>query len=150
VRSALNYAERLRKGYVAYSNDNKNAKDELITRLQQKDSKGFLRLRDSYANESLEEFVTNKSETKKTIEYKGEITQKLDQIFMDPKYNFIKAHFYAPVKRIFGRSVDTYIMNVGVLWLMTIILYLILYFRLLKKLLESSGETIEKKLKNSE
>ncbi|MBG0859134.1 MAG: ATP-binding cassette domain-containing protein [Bacteroidales bacterium] len=150
VRSALNYAERLRKGYVAYSNDNKNAKDELITRLQQKDSKGFLRLRDSYANESLEEFVTNKSETKKTIEYKGEIIQKLDPIFMDPKYNFIKAHFYAPVKRIFGRSVDTYIMNVGVLWLMTIILYLILYFRLLKKLLESSGETIEKKLKNSE
>jgi len=150
IKSALNYLENLRMSYVAYSNNNKNAKDAIITRLQNKDNLGFLRMRDSYANESLEEFVTNKNESVKVIEYKGEIIQKLDPIYMDPKYNFIKAHFYSPVKKLFGTPVDTYIINVAVLWFMTILLYLVLYFRLLKKLLESGEERFGKKLKPSE
>jgi hypothetical protein len=56
---------------------------------------------------------------------------------MDPKHPFIKAHFYAPKKMVFGYSVDTFVVNVIVLWVMTLLLYLVLYFRLLKKTLES-------------
>ena len=104
-----------------------------LTKLQSAGNKEFLKLRDDYGNESLEEFVTNKNETKKTIDFKGEIIQKLDPIYMDPKYNFIKAHFYAPVKHIFGKDFDTYTVNVIVLWIMTIWLYFILYFRLLEE-----------------
>lgn len=70
--------------------------------------------------------------------------------FLDPKYKFIKAHFYSPTKQIFGLYIDTYIVNVIVLWIMTIILYLALYFRLLKKLLDSGEVVMGKKLKGSE
>jgi hypothetical protein len=59
-------------------------------------------MRDNYANEALEEFVINKNETEKIIEYHDEIIQKLDPIYMDPKHNFIQSHFYSPAKRIFG------------------------------------------------
>jgi hypothetical protein len=69
---------------------------------------------------------------------------------MDPESNFIKAHFYAPVKRIFGKEVDTYKVNVMVLWVMTIALYFVLYFRLLKKLLNSGERVIGNKFKGSE
>jgi hypothetical protein len=65
----------------------------------------------------------------------------MDPIFKDPESKFIKAHFYAPTKMIFGLTIDTYVVNVIVLWIMTIALYLTLYFRLLKKLLDS-GELL--------
>ena len=69
---------------------------------------------------------------------------------MEPKSNFIKAHFYSPVKRIFGKHVDTFIVNVVVLWFMTIILYFVLYFRVLKKLLDSGEAVMGKKSKGPE
>ncbi|MCU0472286.1 MAG: ATP-binding cassette domain-containing protein [Bacteroidales bacterium] len=149
VTSALSYIEKIRKYYVSYSNNASGRKEALITKLQSADSKAFLKLREDYANESLEEFVTNKNETKYTIDFKGEIVQKNDPIYMDPKYNFIKAHFYAPVKRFFGQDVDTFTINVNVLWVMTIGLYFVLYFRLLKKLLDS-GELVIGKKKGTE
>jgi preprotein translocase subunit SecG len=107
----------------------------------------FLKLRDTYFNKSLEEFVKDKNETTKTMVYKGELIQKLDPIFMDTKKTLILAHFYAPEKQIFGTRVDTYVVNVIVLWLMTFFLYLILYFRLLKKLLDSGEAIFGKKKK---
>lgn len=150
VKSALIYVESLRKYYVAYSNNAKNRKDALITKYQSEDSERFLKLRDNYANESLEEFVTNKNETLKTIEFKGEIVQKLEPIYMDPKFRFIKSHFYSPTKQVFGMKIDTYIINVIVLWFMTVSLYLVLYFRLLKKLLDSGDVVMGKNHKGSD
>jgi len=150
ITGALSYVESLRKYYIAYSNNAKDKKDALITKLESEDKAAFKKLRDNYANESLEEFVTNKNETVKTIEFEGEIIQKLEPIFMDPKFSFIKSHFYSPTKRVFGMKVDTYIVNVVVLWIMTILLYLALYFRLLKKLLDSGEVVMGKKMKGSE
>ncbi|HUX58056.1 MAG TPA: ATP-binding cassette domain-containing protein [Bacteroidales bacterium] len=150
VNAALDYVESLRKYYIAYYNSAKDQKDAIITKLQAEDSKAFLKLRDRYANESLEEFVTNKNETVKTIEFNNEIIQKLEPIYMDPSFKFIKAHFYSPTKNIFGVKVDTYIVNVIVLWIMTILLYLVLYFRLLKKALDSGEVVIGKKMIGSE
>ena len=61
----------------------------------------------------------------------------MDPIYMDPEFSFIKAHFYAPTKNVFGKPVDTFWVNVIVIWAMTIGLYFVLYFRLLKKALDS-------------
>ncbi|HEX2976763.1 MAG TPA: hypothetical protein VHO68_12580, partial [Bacteroidales bacterium] len=141
INSALKHVDMLRKSYVDYSNRAKDAKDVLVTKLSNQDKEGFLKLRDNYANKSLEEFVTNKNETLKEIEYNNEIVQKLDPIYMDPKHPLIRSHFYSPEKMIFGKKIDTFIVNVIVLWVMTIMLYLVLYFRLLKKTLDS-GEMI--------
>jgi hypothetical protein len=150
VAAALSYTESIRRYYVGYSNDANDQKQALMAKCEQEDKKGFLKLKFDYANESLEEFVTNESETAKIIEFKNELIQKLDPIYMDPESNFIKAHFYAPVKRIFGKEVDTYKVNVMVLWLMTIGFYLVLYFRLLKKLLDSGERVMGSKFKGSE
>jgi len=107
-------------------------------------------MRDRYSNESLEEFVTNKNETVRFVEFNGEIIQKLEPIFMEPRSRFIKAHFYSPTKQVFGVKFDTFIVNVVVLWVMTTMLYLALYFRLLKKLLDSGEVMMGKKHKGSD
>ncbi|HKK42406.1 MAG TPA: ABC transporter permease, partial [Bacteroidales bacterium] len=150
VKDALSYIERVRKYYVAYYNNAKDRKDALITRMQNRNSKAFLKLRDDYANESLEEFVTNKNESIKTLDYKGQIVQKLEPIYMDPQFSFIRAHFYSPTKKISGYFINTYIVNVIVIWYMTLILYLVLYFRLLKKVLESGERIIGKKYRTTD
>ena len=141
ANAALSYVETIRKLYVSLYNDASNRKEAIKSRLTGESLQKFLKLRDSYHNKSLEEFVKDKNETTKVIIFKGELVQKLDPIFMDSKRKFIRAHFYAPQKQIFGIRVDTYIVNVFILWVMTFLLYLALYFRLLKKLLDS-GEYI--------
>jgi ABC transport system ATP-binding/permease protein len=150
IQTALNYVEVIRKYFILYYNNANTQKDLIISNLQTEDMNAFLNLQSNYYNKSLEDFVTDKNETVKTIEYKGELVQKLEPIYMDPKYNFIRAHFYSPTKKLFGMYVDTYIVNVAVLWVMTLLLYLTLYFRLLKKLLDSGEVLMGNKSKGSD
>jgi hypothetical protein len=111
-------------------------KNNLIFNEEAKDKKAFTKLKDNYYNDKLAEFATNKSEIDRSVVYKNRLYQKIEPIFMDPQYNFIKAHFYSPTKLVFGISVNTFIVNVLVIWTMTGLLYLALYFRVLKKLLD--------------
>jgi len=145
--AAINYLEKVRRYFIAYYNNASDKKDAIGSRLEKEKHGLTLQLRDMYFNESLEEFVTNKNETVKTIEYKGRLIQKLEPIYLDSEYKFIKAQFYSPTKQIFGLQVDTYIINVIILWIMTFMLYLVLYFRVLKKLLESGGSLMGKSKK---
>jgi hypothetical protein len=145
--SALSYVDLIRRYYIAYYNNAKDKKDATLTRMQGEDSEKFFKMRDNHSNESLEEFVTSANETVKIVEFDGEIIQKLDPVFMEPRGNFIKAHFYAPEKKFFGITVDTFVINTIVLWFMTFLLYFVLYFRLLKKILDSGEVAIGKKFK---
>jgi len=142
--------ELIKKAYIAHYNNINTRRENLLNKLQSENKEEFFKLRNAYTNEKLEEFVINRNETQSTIEYKGEIFQNREPIYMDPNFNFIKAHFYAPVKKIFGLSVDTFVVNILVLWVITIGLYMILSFRLLKKLLDSGEVIMGKKLKGSE
>jgi len=141
VKAAKEYADRIKKIYIKQNLTALNIKDDLKQKANAADSKAFRKLNDDYTNKKLEEFVKSKNDTKQIIEYNGEFVQKMDPIFKDAEYKFIKAHFYAPRKQIFGFFIDTYVVNVIVLWVMTLLLYLALYFRLLKKLLDS-GELL--------
>jgi ABC transport system ATP-binding/permease protein len=149
VTTALSYVESVRKYYIAYSNNAQNRKDALVDKLQAEYGEKFLEFKENYTNESLRDFVTNKNEIVQTVEYKGEIIQKGDPIYMDPQFRFIRAHFYSPTKQVLGVNVDTFIVNVVVLWIMTLILYLVLYFRLLKKILDSGEIVMGKRHKGS-
>jgi hypothetical protein len=58
---------------------------------------------------------------------------------MDPEHKLIKAHFYAPRKQVFGNFFSTFGVNIVIIWFMTLIFYIVLYYRLLKKLLDFFG-----------
>ncbi len=147
ITAALNYIELLRRYYIDYYNFADNKRNTLISKLEKEEGNRYLSLRDKHHNEALEEFAVNKNETVTIIEYNGELIQKMDPIFLDPQYPFIKAHFYSPTKKIFGNYIDTYIVNIIVLWIMTFFLYLALYFRVLKRLLDSGEVMMGKKFK---
>ncbi len=96
----------------------------------------FLELKRSYHNEKLTEFVENNNELVRIIEYKGRLFQKIDPIYLDPVHPFIKAHFYAPRKMLFGNYYSTFWVNTAVIWTFSLVLYLMLYFRVLKRILD--------------
>lgn len=93
-----------------------------------------------YFNENLADLVTNVSEKNRIIEYKGQLVQQINPIYLDPGsegiFNY-RAHFFAPQKNLFGKLVSTYWFNMLIIWLMTVILYITLYFEVLKKIVNS-------------
>ncbi len=134
--AAMDWLNSVRSHYIALYNNANSQKDKVVTVMENEDREGFQKLRDDYYNKSLEEFVMSKNEDQKTIDYKGKMIRKLEPVFMDPSAPFIKAHFYAPRKKVFGVFAGTFAVNVAVIWFMTAILYLALYFRVLKRVLD--------------
>lgn len=106
----------------------------------------FLDLKLSTYNEKLSKFVKQADEYTKIIEYKDHLYRKFEPIYYDAESYFLKAHFYAPQKNIFGYPFDTYWVNIFVIWIETIGLYFLLYYSVLKKILEF-GDYANKNMK---
>jgi hypothetical protein len=84
--------------------------------------------------------VRNVSEKERLIEYEGKLYQQINPIFLDPKPSGVldyRAHFFAPEKNLFGQTISTFLFNNLVIWAMTVLLYLTLYFELLRKLVNA-------------
>ena len=134
INSALDYLDKIRDFYSKLYKFVYNKKNEIKS---QEDQSVIAGLKRKYYNESLDEFVTNKNEFERIVEYNGELIQKTDPIYLDPTHPFLKSHFYAPRKQFFGHYFQTFWVNVIVIWISTFLLYIILYFRLLKRFLDS-------------
>ncbi len=132
------YLNRSQQYYIKLYNEANRLKDEKVSKLQQteEEREKFFKLRREHTNESLTEFVTNSNELDRIVEYEGELIQKINPIYQDPTHPFLKAHFYTPRKKLFNRYYNTYGVNTVIIWVMSLILFLILYFRLLKRFLE--------------
>ncbi|WP_066759872.1 ATP-binding cassette domain-containing protein [Crocinitomix algicola] len=97
----------------------------------------YLLLVDTYTNDALTRFVTNKTDLNKLVVAGNQLVQKSDPIYLDPyDVSFFNAHFYAPRKRMMGTYVSTFSGNLMVIWSMTLFFIITLYFDLFKKLLD--------------
>ena len=146
------YLDILNEYYIRKYNISSEAKDKLISSLTKTDAdkKQFVLLKKMFYNENLSDFCRNSSEVERIVEYNGQLYQKIDPIFQDPDNKILRSHFYAPRKQIFGNFVDTYWVNICVIWFMTIFLYLTLYFKALKRLLDFLERMSEKLIKNKD
>jgi len=124
------FQNNLKQKYKNQVDKNRKAVDKLKNAYIKKIGKeNFLEIYDRYHNESLEQFVTNKIDLNKLVEKDGYLIQKSDPIYLDPiGKGFFKAHFYSPKKNVFGNLVSTFTANIIVLWLMTIIFCITLYY----------------------
>lgn len=117
-------------------------KDRIISLLETSDEYNYdaTLFKKLYYNENLETLVRNNETKNRLIEVNNHFIRKIDLIFFDPPkpnnpLNY-RAHMYAPHKHIFGLTIDTFWFNVSVIWSMTIILYLTLYFDIFKRIVE--------------
>ncbi|MDX2361215.1 MAG: ATP-binding cassette domain-containing protein [Crocinitomicaceae bacterium] len=94
----------------------------------------YKELQSVHSNDALNKVLTNRTESSKIIVSGDEIFQNDNPMFNDPKRtSFFDTHYYAPYKYIFGYRVNTYHANLIILWVITIITYVLLYFDVLKK-----------------
>jgi ABC transport system ATP-binding/permease protein len=103
----------------------------------------YNRNKDMYHNESVEEHVRKVFEKNEMVEYRNELVQQIDPIYKDPfpgSWFSLRAHFFAPRKYFMGSYFDTYWFNMGFIWFITVVFYIILYFDLLKKLVRWPGQ----------
>lgn len=138
IRSTRQDFKELKEFYIQRYNEAYTAKDRVINAIREDENKweSFLKTKQKYRNKRLADFVTNASELDKIIEYKQHLYAKTDPIYRNPSHPFLKAHFYAPQKRLFNWYIDTFWANILVIIAITVILYIILYYRWLKKLLD--------------
>ena len=100
----------------------------------------FLELKENYTNKKLREIVLDEYNDQKTIETPGKIIQRYEPVYMKPVSRTGRAQFYAPFKQIGAMQIETFRFNIIVLWMVSLILYIALYYKLLKRVL-SFGKT---------
>jgi len=95
----------------------------------------LVELRTANHNNDLADMVLNRTVQKKLYETDEQIIQKSDPVLMLPGSRIGRAHFYAPFKIIGNLKISTLWFNMMVVWLMNILLFVTLYFDLLKLLM---------------
>jgi ABC transport system ATP-binding/permease protein len=140
IDSTRQYLDQLNTLYSLSLNMQTLQKEVILHKLQDNanKTKEFRQFKDAYYNEHLADVVQKTYSSKKLIEYNQEITQIIDPIYNDPKPGFFlnfRTHFYSPTKIFCGKYIDTFIFNTIILWIFILVLYLILYFNLVKKII---------------
>jgi ABC transport system ATP-binding/permease protein len=136
--------EHLKQHYIQRYNKADKLKEDKIARLTDTAEKQaeYQSFRDSYHNEAVTDAVKNLAETHRVIEKEGKLIQKIYPIYKDPDPEHVvdfDAQFYMPAKHFLRSNVDTFWFNTGVIWSMTLVLAVLLYFDLLRKIIDGIG-----------
>ncbi|MBA3680318.1 MAG: ATP-binding cassette domain-containing protein [Bacteroidetes bacterium] len=97
----------------------------------------FQRVKNKYSNEYLEDVVRKEYVKNKYIIENGCLNQQLDPIYINPPKQYISynIHFFSPYKYLLGKEISTFWFNTVVIWFISLILFILLYFEVLKKTL---------------
>jgi ABC-type multidrug transport system ATPase subunit len=114
-------------------------KDKLLSILISSDEFEYApdELKKLHYNEKVAELVRNTNARHRIIEHDNRLIRKIDFIYFKPDterspINY-RTHFFAPSKLFLGFEIPTFSFNVGVIWLMTLAAYLLLYFKVFEK-----------------
>jgi ABC transport system ATP-binding/permease protein len=143
-KSLEEYLEGYQKNYQKIYNEKVTFRERKIAFFEnQKELKYNLNDRkNKYYNESLADLVTNVSEKNRIVEYEGKLIQQINPVFFDPKpvgpLDY-RSQFFAPRKYFLNTWIDTFWFDLIVVWLMSAILYVALYFELLKRAIDRTA-----------
>ncbi len=141
-RELGNYYDRLESYYLDKFNLTIQKKEKLAAFLENSQNFDYDQnvYKDKYYNQSLADLVRNINTTDRIIEFSGNLVQLIDPVYNDPEPKGIfdyRTHFYAPTKHFLGVTIGTFYFNIIVIWLMTFIFYITLYYELLRKMLKA-------------
>ena len=133
------------KSYYSKEYNAANAhKESIIENLIQSTDgqEALLMMKDNYENEGLADMLKNTTERVQIEESGHRLIRRFQPVYMiGAKNSLIRAPFYASQKNVFGVYHDTYWVNILVIWLMSVFLFVALYFDWLKKLINLSEKS---------
>jgi len=138
------FLEILKRTYVTRYNHADQLKENYINSITQTAAaeKEFEVRKSSYTNDAISDLVKNTIETNRIIEHDNKLVQKIFPIYKDPDPDHLvdfDAQFYMPKKHFLNQNIDTYFFNNAVIWTMTLILMITLYFDWLRKIIDGLG-----------
>lgn len=136
--SLLKYLGEIKTFYEDLSLRARKKKDAMVIKLDAKDPRLYITQQNNYHNEAVSDIVKN-IYMKQVVEYDNKLIRQQDPIFRYPEVEHFldfRSHFYAPQKHFVGVFMDTFTFNMLMVWFMTLILYITLYFDSLKKLMD--------------
>lgn len=137
------YLSQLKDYYINVQNTSRKKMDEVSMSMQenQAEREAFIKLKADCDNDNLNNLVKNASEINRCIEKDGRLIQQYDPIFQDPTESTLgRAQFFAPRKNLFGHYFPTYWFNICIIWLMSVVLIVTLYFDSFKWFLDGFGK----------
>ncbi|MEO5977620.1 MAG: ATP-binding cassette domain-containing protein [Chryseolinea sp.] len=142
--SITNFLEVLKKIHINRYNKADEQKEKKIFELTNTTEKQaeFNLFQETYHNDAITDLVKNLTETHRIVEQDGKLIQKIYPVYKDPDPDHpidFDAQFYMPAKNFLNQNIDTFYFNTAVIWSMTFVLILTLYFDLLRKAIEGVG-----------
>jgi ABC-type multidrug transport system ATPase subunit/uncharacterized tellurite resistance protein B-like protein len=143
-KEASTFIEILKKYYITRYNKADKGKEKIISDRTRTvaDEEEFEKYRESYENDAIAALVKNIDETHRIFEKDGKLIQKIFPIYKDPAPDHFvdfDAQFYMPQKHFLSRNIDTYYFNLAVIWWMTLLLSVTLYYEVLRKGIDGLG-----------
>jgi len=141
---ATSLLEVLRKMYIKRFNLADQQREKVIRTMTStpEAEKSFEEYRDAYYNETIGDLVKNLTETHRIIEKDGKLIQKIYLVYKDPDPDHridFTAQFYMPKKHFLSNNIDTLYFNLGVIWSMSLVLAITLYFDVLRRIVDGIG-----------
>jgi len=137
-QKTMQYLSVLKRVYAKRMDDAIVTKDSLISAntASPEVARRFETLRARYVNKAVTDMVKNTTAPERIVEYNGTLIQKIYPIYQDEHRSAHKldfsANLYQPTKPFWGGTYDTFWFNIGVIWSMTTLLFITLYFDVLK------------------
>jgi ABC-type multidrug transport system ATPase subunit len=136
------YLERYKQHYLDEFNESTQIVDKKMAFVE-KQGRDVSMEKNLFYNESLADLVTNVTAKQRLTEYEGHIIQEIDPVFQEPSMENVlnyRTGFFFPDKNLFGVRVGTFVFDLLVIWGMSTVLYLALYFEVLRKLIAMFGK----------
>ncbi len=138
------FFETLKKFYIKRFNKADQEKEKLVRAKTHSTQAAdeFELFKATHQNEAISDLVKNLAETHRIIESNGKLVQKIYPIYKDPDPDHMvdfDAQFYMPKKHFLNMNIDTLVFNLLVIWSMTLLLLALLYFEVLRKIIDGLG-----------
>ncbi|HNR73228.1 MAG TPA: ATP-binding cassette domain-containing protein [Cyclobacteriaceae bacterium] len=136
------YFEKFKKHYQGEYNHYANLIEKKMA-FYEKQGFNVQQDKNRYFNESLADLVRNVSTKERIIEYQGALIQIYNPIFQHPSPNHrldYRAPFFISEKNLAGWPVSTYFFNLLVIWVMSVLCFIALYFEWLRKIVRLFGK----------
>lgn len=139
--NANTFLEKLKTYYnILYKHANTSHKKTMARFNDSEEHRAeFQELKNNNSNKALNMLAKNLTTEHRILELNNEYIQKIYPIYNVPEFPSnpfdFRAQFYQPTKHFAGIWVNTLYFNIMVIWIMSLFLFLALYFNWLKKLM---------------
>lgn len=136
-------ADTLRNYYIEMYNSASAAKDSFVNKELRHSTVAVLnKQKEKYTNNALNDLVLNKNDFTFLVQDENSIVQRFQPVYMQPSPSAIfRAPLYVYEKNFFGMKTQTWYVNLFVIWLMSFMMMVALYYNIFRKFIAWIGQS---------